>query len=698
MKLHSSTNTVERSGDFEDSKYTIEASAKAFFILSDGLYPNKIRAVVRELSTNAYDSHVDANKAEVPFDVHLPTRIEPVFFVRDYGTSMSHEDCQSLYTTYFRSTRTNSNNTVGQLGLGSKSPYAYTNSFTVEAYLNGTRRAYTAYKHESGTPVFSLMDTSETSEPNGIKVSMNVKDQDIYKFKEEAESVYRFFNVKPNFIGGQKIAKADIDKVISGDTWYFDGNDISVKIIMGQIAYPLDRNALSHMPKNLRDFIEHANGLNIFVNIGDVDITPSREALSYSDQTKANLVSAITSIAEEITRKISEEINGQSTLYQARKKYVQISKTCYSIKSVMDTISKSITWNNEKLFDSIAGSSVNVVTGTGIDVMQKNSHRKKIDSTKDIDKLYFTDNVKFIVDDLNRGGISRIRQMMKDSDSTYDKQVNYIYKLSGGETVDRCLLYAILGGATKDDVVLTSSLPKVEYDRSSSSSSGGVIVQAQVFNEEMSRFEYCNMSVKYENAHYFEECKGIVKVGSIEMPKYNLEMALAFMHKNYYDVVGDARFYIVKPSVIQNRGLTGRDNWHEGSVMVKDIFTDAAQKHRNDILDHSYRQVLSKNGNNVFVEILKLTTTNSRAKQIAAEYHEYNNRIESVSEDISLIHNFAKKLTNFNTTVTEGHTYIKFANEFDEEMKKYPMLKVIRYLHNAEEKKIAADYIDSLNA
>ena len=53
MKLQQNTNTVVRSGSFEESNYSIEASAKAFSILSDGLYANKVKAVVRELSTNA---------------------------------------------------------------------------------------------------------------------------------------------------------------------------------------------------------------------------------------------------------------------------------------------------------------------------------------------------------------------------------------------------------------------------------------------------------------------------------------------------------------------------------------------------------------------------------------------------------------------------------------------------------------------
>ena len=48
MKLQQNTNTVVRSGSFEESNYTIEASAKAFSILSDGLYANKIEAAINQ--------------------------------------------------------------------------------------------------------------------------------------------------------------------------------------------------------------------------------------------------------------------------------------------------------------------------------------------------------------------------------------------------------------------------------------------------------------------------------------------------------------------------------------------------------------------------------------------------------------------------------------------------------------------------
>lgn len=89
--------------------------------------------MIRELSCNAKDAHVDAGKGDVPFEIHLPNDLEPWFAVTDFGIGLSHEDVTGLYRTYFDSTKTKSNDVTGQFGIGSKSPFAYVDQFTVEA-------------------------------------------------------------------------------------------------------------------------------------------------------------------------------------------------------------------------------------------------------------------------------------------------------------------------------------------------------------------------------------------------------------------------------------------------------------------------------------------------------------------------------------------------------------------------------------
>jgi hypothetical protein len=697
MKLHASTNVIEKSGNFEESKFSIEASSKAFFILSDGLYSNKILAVVRELSTNAYDSHVEAGKVSVPFDVHLPTQLEPTFFIRDYGTSMDHDSCMQLYTTYFRSTRNNSNDAVGCLGLGSKAPFAYSDSFTVEAYLDGKRRLYTAYKNEDGSPVFSLMDTFKTSEPNGIKVSISVQDSDVSRFIREAHKVYEFFKVRPKFIG-ESISYTSPDKVIEGNNWYFDDNSSDNLIIMGQIAYPLDHYQLMNtdLDKKTVNFIENSSGLRLFVKIGDVDITPSRESLSYSKETKANIVNMARIVAEEIAVKIQEEIKNQPSLFRARKKYVQVSDQCHSIKTAVESLHKSLTWNDTKLFDSNAAESV-TIKGCSVDIFEKSQWRKKIEVKKNTEHMFFGTNTKFIIDDLNRGGVSRIRQMMRDA---HDSRCCYCYKLSDGETVESCKLYDIMGGATKEDVIFTSSLPKVEYNRQSYGNSDGLpAVQIQVYNEETGKFEICNMSVKFENAHYFIESKDSVQIGHSYIDISYVTNALSFIHQHYRETIGDATFYVVKPSVVKNRKLEQRDNWTNGCRLLENIFADAVEKHHDDIIEVNTRNSLSIARNYRWFEVLEMTKTDSKAKQIMMEYNEYKQRVDNISADMYTIEYMAQRLPNvqsINFSNVKINTE-KFSKDFDNEMKKYPMLKFAGNVWDKSDKQLVADYIDGIN-
>src|SRR5271157_2804432 len=113
MKLERIGTPAKISGAMSGPQnFQITASKIAFNILSSGLYSNKIGACIRELSCNAYDAHVEAGKKDVPFEIHLPSSFEPWFSVKDYGVGLSHEGILGLYTTYFSSSRNDSNEYV----------------------------------------------------------------------------------------------------------------------------------------------------------------------------------------------------------------------------------------------------------------------------------------------------------------------------------------------------------------------------------------------------------------------------------------------------------------------------------------------------------------------------------------------------------------------------------------------------------
>ena len=111
--------------------FTIAANAKMFRILSSGLYSNKEKAIIREVSCNAVDANVQAGNGDTPIEVHLPSALEPFFSIKDNGTGLTPDQMVKIYTQYGNSTKTDDNTMIGALGLGSKSPFSYTSMFSV---------------------------------------------------------------------------------------------------------------------------------------------------------------------------------------------------------------------------------------------------------------------------------------------------------------------------------------------------------------------------------------------------------------------------------------------------------------------------------------------------------------------------------------------------------------------------------------
>jgi len=297
MKLDVAVNEVVLSNVGTQGEFRIRNSAKAFKILSDGLYSNKIRAVIRELACNAVDSHVAAGKENVPFEVHLPSMLEPWFSVRDFGLGLSGDSVVNIYTTYFESTKTDSNAYIGALGLGSKSPFSYTENFTVTAIKDGSKRIYSAFINEQGVPSIAEMSSEETTEGNGVEVKFSVTNRNDYNsFRVEAQNVFTWFKLRPNVIGDQNFKHVEQQykekDVVPGVHLRIDTRDRynqeGSTAVMGNIAYPLWKMPEPH--KNLGDVAELLScGLVMEFEIGELDFAASREELSYVPSTLANI-------------------------------------------------------------------------------------------------------------------------------------------------------------------------------------------------------------------------------------------------------------------------------------------------------------------------------------------------------------------------------------------------------------------------
>lgn len=331
MKLAQNLDVAQSGGLGEGNAFTIANSPKAFEILSKNLYQDTILAPIRELSCNAYDAHVVVGCPISDIVVKLPTFANPAFTVIDYGPGLNHEQVLHLYTTYFRSTKDDSNLLIGGLGLGSKSPFAYVDQFTVISRFNGTKRTYVCFK-SGGVPNINLMHTEVTNEPNGLTVTFPVKSTDLAAFRQKTINFFTYWDVRPQVFEGSTKIDIPTPKLIfngpkfgvfewGGNRW---GTTNNISALMGQVVYAVNLGAVHNFPSELRNnpIIQQTNILLKF-DIGELEISPSREELSYDTRTSTAIIARIQDVIKSYTNYVESKIAAATSLYEARQLLAQ---------------------------------------------------------------------------------------------------------------------------------------------------------------------------------------------------------------------------------------------------------------------------------------------------------------------------------------------------------------------------------------
>ena len=332
MKLDTTNNAVvERDGLSSDGKFGIIFNSKMAKILSDGLYSDKIQSIIRELSANAIDSHVAAGRGGDPIEVHLPSTWEPWFHVRDFGVGLDHNQVISIYTVYGASTKTDSNDFIGQLGLGSKSPFSYVDAFDVTARKDGVERQYSLYKSEDGMPSVALLGERATTELNGVTVKMPVKQEDIRRFSDKAAQVFAWYDVAPVVTGVSNFNSIKHDIVYQGDDWkirrrvhnLYSSDPLNRPVaVMGRVAYPLDLNSIADLTIAQRTLLEIPTVLTF--DIGELEISASRESLGYDRRTQDAIRNRLDVMLTELSVEFEKKITSANTEWQARQLFGEI--------------------------------------------------------------------------------------------------------------------------------------------------------------------------------------------------------------------------------------------------------------------------------------------------------------------------------------------------------------------------------------
>lgn len=472
------TTTIERIGVGADQAFKINFDAKMARILADGLYSDKVQSVIRELSCNAYDSHVMAGCADRPIEVHFPNRFEPWFHVRDFGTGLSHEDVLNIYTTYGASTKTMSNDVIGQLGLGSKSPFALTDAFTVTTRKDGVENHYSMYRNEQGMPSVAHLHTQPTTESNGVCVTVPVSKDLRDEFMTKAHAVFKWFPVKPVALG-DSVNYETVEYFYSGPGWairkptsqrrsygYSYNRSYERPVaVMGLVAYPLDASSIKGLPKGAEHLLSTPVVLNFA--IGDLEVAANREALGYDERTCANIVAKIEVMIRELGEKFEQEIAGAKSLWYARQRFSEIfNKGEYAYEFANAYKNLGLKWKNEivkgstclvKLADLYPEIKVGNHEQVDYSILESNWRYKRprkvaLNYSSESYSVECDANTVVMFNDLKLGGMSRVMEYNKQ----YDNKKNVvIFNPSTRASWDK-----ICKALGNPDVVYTSSLPK----------------------------------------------------------------------------------------------------------------------------------------------------------------------------------------------------------------------------------------------
>lgn len=299
---------------------SLQDSAHVMNILRDTLYSDKILAVLREYSANAWDSHRVSGKAGVPIKVVLPTGEDPTLSIQDFGAGLSHQDVFEVFTQYGASTKRNDDNSVGMLGIGSKSGFAYSDSFTIISRHGGMCRTYVAVLDETEKGMINLLNEASCGDETGVTIQIAVRPEDIWEFTTKAKSLFQYFIPRPDIntelpeIADSTALEHGLLRTSSAGGWI---------AVMGCVPYRVNMDQLKNKDGSdnlLGDYISNLSGV-LFFNIGEVQVSASREELKYSNGTKTAIINKLHSLVEEFVKKTLENIeNANLSMWEKRLK------------------------------------------------------------------------------------------------------------------------------------------------------------------------------------------------------------------------------------------------------------------------------------------------------------------------------------------------------------------------------------------
>ena len=476
------TRTVQSEGIQNSVSFGIKQSGVAhiFNVLRNQLYTDKETAFIREYATNAADAHVEAGCPERPIEITLPSKFNLEFKCRDFGPALSHEDVQNIFAFYGESTKRNTNEQTGMLGIGSKSAFAYGDNYVINSYIDGTKHTYNAFIDDTQVGQISLLCSVETDEENGLEIVIPVRAEDVDSIKSKATSVFTYFKTKP-IVNGEQLADENSDVLYSGDGWKYVNNNLdsyhrsgNAVVVMGNIGYPIDTDQLKLKDEDSELANLACANLLLEMPLGEVEISASREGLQYTDFTIQNITNELKRTAKEIAKEVEKSFTNCETLWQAKMLGHELFSYHGKLYPVNHFVKKNLTYKGQKI-DSFDKARVLPSDGKYDDLVELHEYDKgyRVNSKVQANArphICAQENTKIILNDnCHRRGV--VSKMVYQVETEGARPYLITFRKQTTENQKKQILKD--AGLTDKDMVVLSTLQDAVLDGRYGASSGG---------------------------------------------------------------------------------------------------------------------------------------------------------------------------------------------------------------------------------
>ena len=355
-QTHSVQTNLHGSVEFSVS----DDSAKIFSFLSNFLYKEKERSVMTELCSNALDAHLMVGKENEPILVHLPTDLQRAFSVRDYGPGLSETQVYQFLTKYGSSSKGQSNDFIGGFGIGSKSPAAVSDTWTITSFHGGLETHYLIHINDKGIPSINKLYSKETTE-TGLLVAVPTKT--IREWHNAAQEVFKYYNVLPTIKGtSSKIDKKTFEFNFN-DLYYTEGNRAryygsSLTAVMNRRGYEISQNQIRS------DKVTFSCDVFLPFSTSSLSVSLSREDLQYDTATKAGMQKRFDEIWIALLAEWKKSVSGSNGIFDYqlnastfKEKHFIDAETCKRIAiESKDVYAKKVNFNYLNNFNVVVPS------------------------------------------------------------------------------------------------------------------------------------------------------------------------------------------------------------------------------------------------------------------------------------------------------------------------------------------------------